>query len=187
MSVFQRRRNPPSGRANPFLDALESEQRENQNQNTTGPRATNGVPNANGTNGTGQGGTNTTPLPSPVVLARRNTNDNMFPPGGVRNVNAAPNPNSNPIGGGGVQNDSLTLGQLKEAAAVAQPKELVSDFSRARWESKLMFQPKQFDYRYDDTDTLMNELSEFYPYVEMPSIVRNAEAFGESFKGRKST
>ena len=32
----------------------------------------------------------------------------------------------------------------------------------------------------------MNELSEFYPYVEMPSIVKNAETFKQSFNGSKS-
>ncbi|ODO08260.1 hypothetical protein I350_03850 [Cryptococcus amylolentus CBS 6273] len=41
----------------------------------------------------------------------------------------------------------------------------------------------QFDFRYDDTDTLMNELEEFYPYVEMSDIGTNAQTFKESFDG----
>ncbi|OXB40175.1 hypothetical protein J007_00005 [Cryptococcus neoformans] len=41
----------------------------------------------------------------------------------------------------------------------------------------------QYDFRYDDTDTLMNELEEFYPYVEMADIARNPERFKESFNG----
>ena len=48
------------------------------------------------------------------------------------------------------------------------------------------YQLKQFDYRYDDTDTIMNELSEFYPYLEMPGIVENAEKFKQHFNARKS-
>ncbi|KIR40871.1 hypothetical protein I313_03527 [Cryptococcus deuterogattii Ram5] len=34
----------------------------------------------------------------------------------------------------------------------------------------------QYDFRYDDTDTLMNELEEFYPYVEMTDIAHWTEA-----------
>ena len=56
----------------------------------------------------------------------------MFPPGGARNVNA---PGTAPSAGAGAAagaagaggtHDSLTLGQLKAAAAVALPKEKVS-------------------------------------------------------------
>lgn len=43
----------------------------------------------------------------------------------------------------------------------------------------------QYDFRYDDTDTLMNELEEFYPYVEMADIARNPERFKGSFNGGK--
>lgn len=40
----------------------------------------------------------------------------------------------------------------------------------------------QFDFRYDDTDTLMSELQEFYPYSEMPEIGKLPGLFEESFK-----
>jgi hypothetical protein len=51
----------------------------------------------------------------------------MFPPGGVRNVNAG---GGNGAGAGtpgatGTTHDSLTLGQLKAAAAANLPKEKV--------------------------------------------------------------
>lgn len=44
-------------------------------------------------------------------------------------------------------------------------------------------QTQQFDFRYDDTDTIMNELDEFYPYVEMPEVAKNADKFQGSFDG----
>lgn len=129
MSVFQRRRNFPGGRPIPYLQAMEDE----QNQDAGGPADTGSSASAdaapaNGNGATSTSGTATTALPPPVILARRNTNDNMFPPGGVRNVNAAPNTNG--TGGGTPQHDSLTLGQLKAAAAAAQPKEKVSPLER---------------------------------------------------------
>jgi hypothetical protein len=31
----------------------------------------------------------------------------------------------------------------------------------------------------------MNELQEFYPYVEMPAVAKNPDRFKGSFKGRK--
>jgi hypothetical protein len=42
-------------------------------------------------------------------------------------------------------------------------------------------QTYQFDYRYDDTDTLMNELEEFYPYVEIPLLRASPERFRQTF------
>ncbi|WVQ82395.1 hypothetical protein IAT38_004523 [Cryptococcus sp. DSM 104549] len=63
--------------------------------------------------------------------------------------------------------DSLTLGQLKQFTAGMEKKQ----------------KTQQFDFRYDDTDTLMNELQEFYPYVEMPHIAKNPEKFKGSFDG----
>ncbi|CAK9786148.1 N1221-domain-containing protein [Cutaneotrichosporon oleaginosum] len=40
-----------------------------------------------------------------------------------------------------------------------------------------------FDYRYDDTDTLMNEIDEFYPYTEMAHVAENVNRFAGSFDG----
>ncbi|KNZ80042.1 Protein FAM40A [Termitomyces sp. J132] len=60
--------------------------------------------------------------------------------------------------------DSITLGQLK-AMVGPLPK------------------PKQsfFDYVYDDEDTVMNEIDEFYSYVEMPQVEENVKAWEGSF------
>ena len=44
-------------------------------------------------------------------------------------------------------------------------------------------QTHAFDYKYEDTDTIMNELDEFYPYVEMEQVAQNAERFKGSFDG----
>ncbi|KAH7105672.1 hypothetical protein BKA62DRAFT_690518 [Auriculariales sp. MPI-PUGE-AT-0066] len=62
--------------------------------------------------------------------------------------------------------DSITLGQLRNAVN-AQPK------------------PKMavYDYRYDDEDTVMNEIEEFYSYVEVPQVSENLKAFRGSFSG----
>jgi hypothetical protein len=40
-----------------------------------------------------------------------------------------------------------------------------------------------YAYRYDDTDTLMNELEEWYAFVEMPSVAQAPEVFRRGFKG----
>jgi len=42
-------------------------------------------------------------------------------------------------------------------------------------------QTTQYDYRYDDTDTLMNELEEFYPYVEVPLLAEGPKRFKKVF------
>lgn len=62
--------------------------------------------------------------------------------------------------------DSITLGQLKSVVN-AQPK------------------PKQtmYDYRYDDEDTVFNEIEEFYSYVEVPQVAENMKAWLGSFSG----
>ncbi|KAF8270983.1 N1221-domain-containing protein [Lactarius quietus] len=62
--------------------------------------------------------------------------------------------------------DSITLGQLKVLVNSA-PK------------------PKQcyYDFKYDDEDTVLNELEEFYSYVEMPQAAENLKAWGGSFPG----
>jgi len=63
--------------------------------------------------------------------------------------------------------DSITLGQLRAMVSSA-PK------------------PKQsyYDFRYDDEDTVMNEIDEFYSYVEMPQVAENLKAWQHgSFPG----
>lgn len=62
--------------------------------------------------------------------------------------------------------DSITLGQLKAMVGSA-PK------------------PKQFfyDFRYDDEDTVLNEIEEFYSYVEMPQVAENLKAWEGCFSG----
>ncbi|KAK4686751.1 hypothetical protein P7C73_g3374, partial [Tremellales sp. Uapishka_1] len=64
--------------------------------------------------------------------------------------------------------DSLTLGQLKAHTA---------GMAAAKQKAAL------YDFRYDDTDTLMNELEEFYPHVEMLRIAKNPGHFKASFPG----
>ncbi|KAM5540419.1 hypothetical protein V8D89_005877 [Ganoderma adspersum] len=66
----------------------------------------------------------------------------------------------------GVGLDSITLGQLKAMVGSA-PK------------------PKQsfYDFRYDDEDHVLNELEEFYSYVEMPQVAENLKAWEGSFPG----
>ncbi|KAF4619392.1 hypothetical protein D9613_005524 [Agrocybe pediades] len=60
--------------------------------------------------------------------------------------------------------DSITLGQLKAMVSTAQ-------------------KPKQslFDFKYDDEDTVMNEIEEFYSYIEMPQVMENMKAWEGSF------
>jgi len=80
------------------------------------------TPNNNGNPGSSPGNP-TLPLQPVTGLARRNTNDNFFPPGGARNVQATP---AGGLSQPGMTHDSLTLGQLKAANAAGQPKEKVS-------------------------------------------------------------
>lgn len=56
--------------------------------------------------------------------------------------------------------DSITLGQLK-ALVPTVPK------------------PKQslFDFKYDDEDTIINEIEEFYSYIEMSQVAENLKAW----------
>ncbi|KAF5388442.1 hypothetical protein D9615_000144 [Tricholomella constricta] len=60
--------------------------------------------------------------------------------------------------------DSITLGQLKAmVGSVPKPKQ--------SW----------FDFVYDDEDTVMNEIDEFYSYIEMPQVAENLKAWEGSF------
>ncbi|EKM80457.1 hypothetical protein AGABI1DRAFT_120468 [Agaricus bisporus var. burnettii JB137-S8] len=60
--------------------------------------------------------------------------------------------------------DPITLGQLKAAMANSMK-------PKASW----------FDYKYDDEDTVMAEIEEFYSYVEMPQAVENLKAWEDSY------
>ncbi|KAJ7228927.1 hypothetical protein GGX14DRAFT_615927, partial [Mycena pura] len=62
--------------------------------------------------------------------------------------------------------DSISLGQLKQMIPTL-PKD------RQSW----------YDYKYDDEDTVMNEIEEFYSYVEMPQVAENLRAWEGSFPG----
>ncbi|KAJ6599344.1 hypothetical protein DFH09DRAFT_1130790 [Mycena vulgaris] len=62
--------------------------------------------------------------------------------------------------------DSISLGQLKQLVA-SMPKD------KQWW----------YDYKYDDEDTVMNEIEEFYSYVEMPQVAENLKAWEGSFPG----
>ncbi|KZT12541.1 N1221-domain-containing protein [Laetiporus sulphureus 93-53] len=54
--------------------------------------------------------------------------------------------------------DSITLGQLKAMQSY-------------------------YDFKYDDEDTVLNEIEEFYSYVEMPQVAENLKAWEGSFQG----
>lgn len=43
-------------------------------------------------------------------------------------------------------------------------------------------QQSWFDFVYDDEDTVMNEIEEFYSYIEMPQVAENLKAWEGSFK-----
>ena len=89
--------------------------------------------------------------------ANMNTN-NMNQPGAGAGGSGLPQP------GGGLSVDSISLGQLRS---------MVSNNQR----------PKQswFDFKYDDEDTVMNEIEEFYSYVEMPQSAENLKAWEGCF------
>jgi hypothetical protein len=42
-------------------------------------------------------------------------------------------------------------------------------------------QQSVFDFKYDDEDTVMNEIEEFYSYVETPQAAENLRAWESSF------
>ncbi|KAF8165029.1 hypothetical protein B0H34DRAFT_855483 [Crassisporium funariophilum] len=61
--------------------------------------------------------------------------------------------------------DSITLGQLKAmVGTVPKPKQTL------------------FDFKYDDEDTIMIEIEEFYSYIEMPQVAENMKAWEGSFQ-----
>lgn len=129
--------------------------------NTTAQTYEDEPPSPNG-NGNGPQPLSKGPMP------RRGTND--FGPNGRHPPNGG-----SPAGGAGAAANNLTMGQ--QPAPPPQPKEKVSHggCNEGGEVADVLRQVKQFDYRYDDTDTLMNELSEFYPYVEMPDVVNRGK------------
>jgi hypothetical protein len=46
-----------------------------------------------------------------------------------------------------------------------------------------MTQQCYYDFKYDDEDTVLNEMEEFYSYVEMPQAAENLKAWEGSFQG----
>jgi hypothetical protein len=40
-----------------------------------------------------------------------------------------------------------------------------------------------YDFKYDDEDTVLDEIEEFYSYVEMPQAAENLKAWEGSFQG----
>ena len=104
----------------------------------------------------------------PKHLARPRTGStNAGPPGQAKETGD----------GTPVNQDSITLGQLK-AHTAGMKKEKVGE--RA---GHGLQQTTLFDYRYDDTDTIMNELEEFYPYIEVPLLAESPERFKKCFPG----
>ncbi|CAK5262962.1 unnamed protein product [Mycena citricolor] len=84
----------------------------------------------------------------------------------LMSIHNQPPENASGAGGQGGGIDSISLGQLKQIVAT-MPKE------RQWW----------YDYKYDDEDTVMNEIDEFYSYVEMPQVAENLRAWEGSFSG----
>lgn len=85
--------------------------------------------------------------------------------------------------------DSITLGQLKAAAVTVKPKVSSSpprERSQARAHTTRPLpcdhapQPTQYDFRYEDSDTLMSELQEFFSYEDVNHLDRGLDAFRSS-------
>lgn len=45
------------------------------------------------------------------------------------------------------------------------------------------YQPTQYDFRYEDSDTLMQEINEFFSYAETEHLGSKRAAFEASFEG----
>lgn len=79
--------------------------------------------------------------------------------------------------------DSITLGQLKAMVNSApKPKARISPLCLA-YPVLTMMQQCYYDFKYDDEDTVLNEIEEFYSYVEMPQAAENLKAWEGSFQG----
>lgn len=88
--------------------------------------------------------------------------------------------------------DSITLGQLR-AQTAAMAKQKVS-CCRTLQSGRLTLytladntQTQLFAFKYGDVDTLMHELDEFYPYIEIGHVAQNASIFEGSFDGEWTT
>lgn len=46
----------------------------------------------------------------------------------------------------------------------------------------MLVQQSLYDFKYDDEDTVLNEIEEFYSYIEIPQLAENMKAFEGSFK-----
>ncbi|KAH7887969.1 hypothetical protein F5I97DRAFT_1805804 [Phlebopus sp. FC_14] len=76
--------------------------------------------------------------------------------------------------------DSITLGQLRAMVTSAPKPKAGKPMSPAI----SSFTQSFYDFRYDDEDTVMNEIDEFYSYVEMPQVAENLKAWQQgSFPG----
>ncbi|CAE6478754.1 unnamed protein product [Rhizoctonia solani] len=62
--------------------------------------------------------------------------------------------------------DSITLGQLKSMVG-----------------TQVKQRQQRFDFRYEDEDTVFNEIDEFFSYVEVPQYAENMRAWQGSFNG----
>ena len=80
--------------------------------------------------------------------------------------------------------DSITLGQLRSMVG-PQPKPRVCrcpSYMIAFIEIPCQKQ-QRFDFRYEDEDTVFNEIDEFFSYVEVPQYAENMRAWQGSFNG----
>jgi hypothetical protein len=82
--------------------------------------------------------------------------------------------------------DSITLGQLKAMVGSApKPKACppCSDHNSYVFTDEFLSQQSFYDFRYDDEDTVLNEIEEFYSYVEMSQVAENLKVWDGSYPG----
>lgn len=80
--------------------------------------------------------------------------------------------------------DSITLGQLRAMVSSAPKSKAGQRVSVcASVDDHMCSQQSFYDFRYDDEDTVMNEIDEFYSYVEMPQVAENLKAWQGTFPG----
>lgn len=53
-----------------------------------------------------------------------------------------------------------------------------------RADHAVLEQTQQFTFRYDDSDTLIAELQEFFPYIEVNSLPEGLREFQSEFRDR---
>ncbi len=64
-----------------------------------------------------------------------------------------------------------------------KPKARSSPSVRLHVHDPCLVQQCYYDFKYDDEDTVLSELEEFYSYVEMPQAAENLKAWEGSFQG----